>query len=546
MIEFDNKLSFFESVKKYLLCMSSEGELLEPIKKEPMIIDDESIPTKSFYLKNGLRLLGIKPNFRVVAVYLNSPEELKYILEKASKEENIVIITNLSERYCKEYINKKRKNSNLLFGPQLVNKKGFNRKMFTINEGINENEPFKKKCIHVDRFNEFLNFAIRQEIAKALFKDFLELRAINFKSNPKQKSLMPFQYVDASKNIQIIFIESNSQMKNIHNISEETFVVKLKFIEDKDKRNNLTINVLDTPNGNNNKYNFIDIIEKTAIIKKIDIDALVPLAESFNTINGTFYIDDFLDLYKYRKFNKSRYPYDKESIVFKDHSLFKKPLSEEIEIGSRSAFENKNIFFSNYKQLNDPFDLLFRIPKKLILTPDDRIYANTYQQKSDHPFLTFCVTSKYDNILMWSHYGYSHTGTCVGYSMFDLIKAIESDKKCAICFYGKIKYSSTRPSFYLTKSLFRFIGINVAILMFNIISMFSKYRDWKYEDEYRFLILPSKGNEEEFKGGHLMPLNFKNLFLGCFFDDNYKIYFKNLGISYSQMKLSEDKYKLEI
>lgn len=547
MMEFDNKLSFFESVKNYLLNMRSKDEYIESTgEKKEYLVKNRLVSTKTFYLGNGLHSLGIRKNCYVVAVYLNSPDELEEIFQMVSKNDNTVVVTNLSERYCKEYLSKKVKKSNLLFAPQLVNKKGFDRKKYNINAENNDQEPFKKKCIHVDRFNELLNFAIRQKIVESLFSEFLELNASYFISNIKQKSLLPFKYLNKSENIEIIFIESNYQLKKIEYNSEETFIVKLRFYEDDNEKKSLNIKVINTSGNNHNSYYLADIIKDYTYIKKINIDFLISLVEKFNRINGSFYIDDFVDLYKYRKFNKNRYTCDKEKIDFLDSTIFKYPQSNEIEIGSRSAFEDKKIFFSNYKQLNDPFDLLFRVPKKLFLTPDDKVYADTYKEKTNHPFLTFCVTSKYDNILMWSHYGYSHTGTCVNYPMFDLIKAIESDTKCAICFYGKIKYSPNRPSFYLTKSLFRFIGIDVAILMFNVISMFSKYRDWKYEDEYRFLILPSSGNEAEFKNGHLMEVDFKELYLGCYFEDAYKAYFDRLGLCYTKMKLSNSKYKLEI
>ena len=158
-------------------------------------------------------------------------------------------------------------------------------------------------------------------------------------------------------------------------------------------------------------------------------------------------------------------------------------------------------------------------------------------------FLTFCSTSTPDNILMWSHYGDSHKGTCIKYPMVDILKTIQNDHNIGICFYGKIKYKNDRPIFSLPFTTYRFLDIELAILRFNLICMFQKYKDWVYENEYRFIILLNDINKNV--QGYGTSLKGSELILGNKFPiGKYQNYLSRFFRTYQQLNLSNAEYKL--
>ena len=100
---------------------------------------------------------------------------------------------------------------------------------------------------------------------------------------------------------------------------------------------------------------------------------------------------------------------------------------------------NSSIYFSNYKEFNDPFESACKM--KLDFTPKD--YFDAFQrvgkdffasaikaeeirlgyvngqdllrQSTDeilNSFAYYCMAKEPDNILMWSHYADSHIGVC--------------------------------------------------------------------------------------------------------------------------------------
>jgi predicted RNase H-like HicB family nuclease len=103
----------------------------------------------------------------------------------------------------------------------------------------------------------------------------------------------------------------------------------------------------------------------------------------------------------------------------------------------------------------------------------------------------FCMTSKRDNILMWSHYAAAHTGFCLGF-------------KTGNPFFGQVHpvgYSSDRFCLNLIESppdddMFR--------------AMRAKAGDWEYEDEWRVI------DHIEGPGVHRYPPEtLSGVILGC-------------------------------
>ena len=536
----NNDNTFSVAVGEFLTTMCSENENV-------VSTSDEGI-----YLSNtGIKKLSIGSETYIVALLFENKEVFeRSLMERCSFGRRYVVIVNAPESSFegidyKNYL----PNIRFLYAPQLLKKIKFKKKEYKCtNPQFSVEEFYKKKCLHYERFEEFLHFIIRFRILNSIMIEKKDIIPDCIVSKAGQKSVLPFVYEERG-NMPIFIYETSDHLKSQfykEYVSEKKAVlVKLSF--EKPNKEIVDITIVSVKNNDSDgliRHHF----KEHSIFERIRQNMLPNYINVFNKVYGSFFIDDFIDLYKYRKFEKTRYnsPSDDEGIISRNMSLYKYPESFEIEIGSRGALENDTIWFSNYEQLNDPFDLLVRVPKVIEKTPDDMIYAKEYSEKSDYSFLTFCVTSKPDNILMWSHYGWLHEGTCTSYPMIDILKAIEADKQCAICFYGNIKYSRKRPTFSLSETLYRFIGIDLAFLMFNIISMFNKYKDWGYEREFRFLILPERIDDPVFAKGHGMILKPKDLFLGKNFNKaKYEAYLNRLGYSeLKKYKLSDDKYKL--
>jgi len=189
-------------------------------------------------------------------------------------------------------------------------------------------------------------------------------------------------------------------------------------------------------------------------------------------------------------------------------------------MNSISALSDEKIYFSQPKQLNDPFDMdgyLETIKK------DEFEFVS---EEVKNKVLCFCSTLQKDNLQMWAHYADSFTGICIGYEFIELPKDIA---------WRSIYYSVAKNG----------SGALVDTL-------FVKSKNWAYEEEVRFLkfsdspqlvsISPNV-NEEGIKG------YISELILGSRFDMNkngpvLRAVLKELNARYDQAgRSSIDIYK---
>jgi hypothetical protein len=78
-----------------------------------------------------------------------------------------------------------------------------------------------------------------------------------------------------------------------------------------------------------------------------------------------------------------------------------------------SNLQNKRLKLSTIDDLNDPFDL---VP----LDTTDPAISNAADSVIAHFKKTtaiLCFSRNWDNLLLWSHYGASHTGICLGFDI---------------------------------------------------------------------------------------------------------------------------------
>jgi hypothetical protein len=169
---------------------------------------------------------------------------------------------------------------------------------------------------------------------------------------------------------------------------------------------------------------------------------------------------------------------------------------------ARQAIVDNEIFFSKFTGFNDPFDCIpvYDAPIKNIddfiqrvrgtgLYSEDRLKNVEQRWKNgllseqgliDHMMHyqierisdrvgVYCLSSKKDDILMWSHYASSHSGVCLGF--------IASS---STPFFGEaleVFYTKDRPIINLFKDL------DAA----SVTTFLTKNKDWEYENEYRMV-----------------------------------------------------------
>lgn len=151
----------------------------------------------------------------------------------------------------------------------------------------------------------------------------------------------------------------------------------------------------------------------------------------------------------------------------------------------RDLLLNKRIFIPSLKVLNDPFEEMVNENKEL---------KNT-EAELNKGVLSF--TTHYDNLLMWSHYGNSHTGVVVKFSIQK-----EEEKN-----FKKVQYVQATSE----------INLHERILV--------KSYHWNYENEYRRSFTKSSQHtslsniglkiEGVITGSKCLPKNCKKIYEIC-------------------------------
>lgn len=223
-------------------------------------------------------------------------------------------------------------------------------------------------------------------------------------------------------------------------------------------------------------------------------------------------------------------------------------------IKSAIAFlKNSSIYFSNYKEFNDPFESACK--KKLDFTPKEYFdaflrlgkdffasaikaeeirlgYVNgkdLLRQSTDEilsAFSYYCMAKEPDNILMWSHYADSHKGVCFKY---DLLQDLET-----FLITVPVNYSTEYPDFDTLNG-------NPA----NIITR--KSTDWKYEQEHRVINANAHGLKEVKKEALV------EIIFGCRTLKRNRTRIRNLvrnngfnSVTFSEAVINSEAYKLDI
>jgi hypothetical protein len=119
--------------------------------------------------------------------------------------------------------------------------------------------------------------------------------------------------------------------------------------------------------------------------------------------------------------------------------------------------EKRRIKLSEIDKLNDPFELW-------CVAQEDRqvrTALRSFKEEMGRRFGLLCFSEHWHNPVLWSHYADYHRGICLGFEM---------DKRGL----SAVRYVSERTNLQIPVTL---ETVNELLL--------SKYRDWKYEEEWR-------------------------------------------------------------
>lgn len=178
--------------------------------------------------------------------------------------------------------------------------------------------------------------------------------------------------------------------------------------------------------------------------------------------------------------------YAKPGMIYRYRSLFAgsddrklradpKRMSREL-----SALEDRYVYCSTYREMNDPMEGFYRASQRVKEKSDyDDFVELVRGQKLQLGIASFSET--WNNELMWAHYAGAFAGICIGYSMKKLLAGLPDECALARVAYGDKPY-------YVGLGAHKEHDRARAILS-------TKSTKWSYEREWR-LFAPNSGRAQ--------------------------------------------------
>lgn len=199
-------------------------------------------------------------------------------------------------------------------------------------------------------------------------------------------------------------------------------------------------------------------------------------------------------LYKYRRWDLGQTDCYENSILttpeiyFTSPEKFNDPFDSRISLGYRnrdpieliSYLEGK--FPDESRNNKDLIQDLRTNPEKVFKWLDQR-----QEELVNRHSGVFCLSTKYDNILLWSHYAHAHEGICVGFNT-ELLKRLcynlSTTAENRHCNWIRSSYPNSMPL------LEPFLKDDNETEWLNQVYRY-KGPDWEYEDEVRLILSTS-------------------------------------------------------
>ena len=129
-----------------------------------------------------------------------------------------------------------------------------------------------------------------------------------------------------------------------------------------------------------------------------------------------------------------------------------------------------------HKKIITDYELYMPLPHQLNDIYDGRLYEIiTHKKIETHKTGIFSLCEEANNNVMWSHYGNSHKGFCVGFNVSELFNVFKDS------FLGRVLYKDNFPNIHDIKKCI----INNDYDTIDELN-FTKSKEWEYEKEYRF------------------------------------------------------------
>lgn len=189
-------------------------------------------------------------------------------------------------------------------------------------------------------------------------------------------------------------------------------------------------------------------------------------------VKNADYLENQADLTELRKY------FDNEEKRFLLYKYISEATVKNYNKNYNHSVNDGDLSFSHPDKFNDPFDC------NCLLSNGGDVMGR---------FRVLCMTPIYNNILMWSHYASEHKGYCYGYSFYDILNKIERLDTRGLCLIGLVNYKRTRP---LQKS--KLAKFSYSDLKFYINATFTKFIDWQYEKEFRFVLIVDDDNNKTY------------------------------------------------
>ncbi len=240
--------------------------------------------------------------------------------------------------------------------------------------------------------------------------------------------------------------------------------------------------------------------------------------------------------------------YDSEKILnIIGHSMFQEVIKdfseEEMSISIRETIMSSNNPIKNlmswleeFVQSNPEAKVMLKNLYKEIRDMQEYILKD-FNEKYRKKLKVSSFSENNESLLMWGHYSNNHEGFCIEYNLSSMDES-ENLKK----YLFPVEYSNKRldiTDFYIdnvinkeSKDIYRLIH-----------SALYKSEDWKYEQEWRFII-----SESEYDGKTVSTPKPKAIYLGSQIKDSHREQFikvcKENNIDIFQMKLDSKVYKV--
>jgi hypothetical protein len=209
---------------------------------------------------------------------------------------------------------------------------------------------------------------------------------------------------------------------------------------------------------------------------------------------------------------------------------------------------SKCLSYIKFREFSFNVDPLTKNKEMKLLDKRYGEFANEYKIKpSVGGFIGIYSSSlRPTNILLWSHYASGHQGICLRYSIIDFSQGLFNKVPDILAvLYGHVKYSSHRPlSSLLISQVAPFVDDVLLMWLIKVRIAFTKFKDWKYQDEYRFVLLANHPNSGE---GFALDIKPKLAYLGCKANESeYRKFHELTDILNNQVKEDKSDYSLTI